>query len=113
MGTIDKIGHELMDERKRQIGEEGWSREHDDRHNDGSLAKAAAAYALLAGERPYLVGEHSRSWAVSRYLNALEYLWPWPDAPIKGDTRQALVKAGALIMAEIERLDRAETKEPS
>lgn len=111
METIEEIGDELMAERRRQIEEEGWSREHDDRHGDGSLAKAAAAYALLAGERPNLVGEHPRMPRATRFFETVEYLWPWTDAPMKGNRRRALVKAGALIIAEIERLDRTQTEE--
>jgi hypothetical protein len=35
-------------------------------------------------------------------------LWPWEEKPSGlGDRKRCLVKAGALIVAEIERLDRA------
>lgn len=36
---------DVLAERERQINAEGWSSEHDDGHDKGQLAKAAAAYA--------------------------------------------------------------------
>ncbi len=35
-------------ERQRQMTAEGWTHEHDDEHDDGSLATAAACYAADA-----------------------------------------------------------------
>jgi hypothetical protein len=84
-------------ERARQINAEGWTEEHDDRHDCGEMANAAACYALNAGG--------SGEWRDSTIRNRL---WPWcakwwkPKQP-----RRDLVRAGALILAEIERLDRA------
>jgi hypothetical protein len=50
------------------------------------------------------------SWDVKHWAArlALKNFWPWSiDWCKPGDRRQNLVKAGALIIAEIERLDRA------
>lgn len=84
-------------ERRRQVEAEGWSPEHDDEHADGSLAKAAACYAV--GYRIH----------ASNGEDGLRPAWVWPHRwewnP--ADRRRELVKAGALIVAEIERLDRA------
>jgi hypothetical protein len=82
---------EIAAERRRQIGAEGWTPEHDE-HDDGALAKAAACYA----------GD-------SRKFNAAAPPdWPWSQAWWKpSDRRRNLIKAGALIVAEIERIDRA------
>ena len=45
----DNDGAALIgNERLRQIMEEGWTNEHDDAHVPGSLAQAAASYALHA-----------------------------------------------------------------
>lgn len=82
-------------ERRRQIEAEGWTPEHDDQHADGghgghpALPQAAACYAL---------GEQVR--------------WPWAEEWWKpGPTRRRdLIKAAALLVAEIERLDRAALK---
>ena len=86
----------MLAERQRQIKKEGWTRAHDDEHADGSLAAAAACYAIVSvpsrrGEVP--VALWPRSWAPS---------WWKPSNP-----RRNLVKAAALILAELERIDRA------
>jgi hypothetical protein len=79
---------DIAAERVRQIEAEGWTPEHDDAHDVGELADAAACYAR---------GEQMSS------------VWPWSDEWWKpSDRRRNLIKAGALIVAEIERLDRAE-----
>ncbi len=89
---------DVMVERFRQITAEGWTPEHDDDHDSGDLAKAAAAYAMA-----------SVSQTQGYNVNRPPLLWPWDKAWWKPcDARRALVKSGALIIAEIERLDRAE-----
>lgn len=103
MSVIDEIAKE----RQRQISKEGWTLEHDDEHTDGSLADAAACYA--ATTRPFKAEE----FAGVGYKPYTSYsdLWPksWADHwwKQKGNRRRNLVKAAALIVAEIERLDRA------
>ena len=79
-------------ERRRQIEAEGWTPEHDDEHGAGEMAAAAACYALNAAGCGCEVARN----------------WPWDRSWWKPSTaRRDLVKAGALILAEIERLDRA------
>ena len=92
MSAIDDIAAE----RKRQIEVEGWSAEHDDAlHDCGDLARAAACYAL--GYTPNVCS-----------TQASYDLWPWDFKWWKPkDERRNLVRAAALIIAEIERLDRA------
>ncbi len=90
-------------ERRRQIEVEGWTPEHDDAHNAGAMATAAACYALWASAP----GAENAYWYDKREKSARE-LWPWDRQWWKpSDKRRDLVKAGALILAEIERLDRA------
>lgn len=88
-------------ERRRQVEAEGWTSEHDDEHRDGSLAVAAACYATQANQGLYENGRKARE-AILAY-------WPW-DAkwwkPTPDDRIRELVKAGALIAAEIDRLQR-------
>ena len=86
---------DVLAERQRQIEVEGWTPEHDDAHSLGQMAGAALCY--LAEDIPH--------WARQQ---AHGCYWPW-DAEWwePGDHRRNLVKAGALILAEIERLDRA------
>lgn len=76
-------------ERKRQIEVEGFTAEHDRGHGGGSLAAAAACYALY---------KRSRTDSVR--------LWPWSLKWWKpsDDQIRNLAKAGALIAAEIDRL---------
>lgn len=96
---------DVMNERLRQQDEEGWSAEHDDQHVDGDLAWAAVCYALHGSpgaKPPFGDGEGS----------LVRALWPW-DAMWWNpkDRRSDLVRAAALLLAEIERLDRAEALE--
>lgn len=93
-------------ERERQKSGEGWTAEHDDAHTDGSLAHAAAAYAM-PGDVRSMFDEFGG--------NAL-----WPESwgiewfkPTPHDRVRELVKAGALIVAEIERLQRKESDHAS
>ena len=98
---------DIGNERWRQIHTEKWTAEHDDEHTDGSLADAAACYA--ATTRPF----KAEKFAGVGYKPYTSYsdLWPqsWADHWFrpKKDRRRRLVIAAALIIAEIERLDRA------
>lgn len=90
-----KTGVDLItDERQRQITAEGWTPEHDAVHTDGSIAMAAACYALPDNERR----KYQLSWPQSWGNN-----W-WKPTP--NDRVKELVKAGALIAAEIDRIRR-------
>lgn len=87
---------DVLKERARQISQEGWTPEHDDEHSGGEIADAAACYA--AGQ--ILSAMRGRS--------VFNQIWPWASSWWKPrDRRSNLVRAGALIIAEIERLDRA------
>lgn len=100
---------EVEAERERQKAVEGWSEEHDDTHTLGEMALAAASYALSAAF-PADVTIHRIP--TDRLAAAV---WPWDyhywfkDA---GPARRKLVKAAALIVAEIERLDRRALANP-
>ncbi|HGH7300111.1 TPA: hypothetical protein ACKRX8_000119 [Pseudomonas aeruginosa] len=85
---------DVQSERRRQINVEGWTPEHDDKHETGALASAAGCYAMFS--LAYPAGDPS-------------HFWPWDKSWWKPspDGRRNMVKAGALILAEIERLDRA------
>lgn len=102
-------------ERQRQVEEEGWTTEHDDAHRGGELATAAACYAIA---RPLYVEDRRAGAVIFRDPWPWEDHWDkrkdcanWPNAipPVASERRRSLlVKAGALIAAEIDRLDRAE-----
>lgn len=104
MKAIDDI----QKERQRQIEQEGWSPEHDDNHRNGEMALAAACYAS-----PVRMFK-ARQMAGRGYDEFTLYddAWPWLDKWWKPkDRRSDLVRAAALIVAEIERLDRARVEE--
>lgn len=98
-----QAARDVLAERQRQISVEGWTLEHDDEHGRGEMARAAACYALHAA------GQASEHPGISLSLESSALgVWPWDQAWHKpSDTRRNLVKAGALILAELERLDRA------
>lgn len=95
-------------ERARQIADEGFDGDHDDENNDnGELALAAICYA--APERIYVVDDRGPG---------ISFVDPWPwdrvwdkrserKKPTTKERLRALEKAGALIAAEIDRLERA------
>ena len=96
-GEMAQALYDLIAERLRQVDDEGWSPEHDDQHAVGELAAAAACYC-----HPEPCMDDTRG---------VPFSWPWDAAWWKPtDRRRDLVKAGALILAEIERLDRIERK---
>ena len=95
-----KKGIELIaEERQRQIEVEGWTKEHDAEHTNGSLALAAVCYAIPSESRHY-------SYCPLRKERVPDF-WPWDKEwwkPCPEDRIMELVKAGALIAAEIDRL---------
>jgi hypothetical protein len=99
---LSRAAEDVFMERKRQVMAEGWSPQHDDEHDAGELAAAGAAYAFNAADQLY---PHSQGDG----NNEQPIVWPWdskwwkPKGP-----RRDLVRAAALLIAEIERLDRAE-----
>lgn len=85
---------DVLQERRRQIEVEHWSPEHDDEHDDGALARAAICYADVGNS---LTQEQH------------DAMWPWSTISWRPkDRRQNLVRAAALLLAEIERLDRSQ-----
>ncbi|WP_306155415.1 hypothetical protein [Roseovarius sp. MMSF_3281] len=91
-------------ERQRQFEKEGWTPEHDDTHSNGEMAGAAACYAMQA-----TLDGIERNDLIQTVRSAIRNLWPWANHWWKPKTRRAdLVRAGALIAAEIDRLDRLE-----
>ena len=103
MTGIDAIAAE----RKLQIEVEDWTPEHDDEHTDGSLSVVAAIYAT----HPIKLFVHWNDGG------SIHFEDPWPegwdsewDRRDDFDERRRLVIAGALIVAEIDRLDRLSEK---
>ena len=100
-----KTGIELITaERKRQIEVEGWTTEHDDKHIKGEMVSLAALYAY-PGNRYKHLDYYSDSFFTATWPQTWDPKW-WKPTP--GDRTKELVKAGALIAAEIDRLQRLE-----
>lgn len=80
---------DVLAERRRQVEQEGWTPARDDAYQSLELNRAAACYVSFgSGQAPSA--------------------WPWAAEWWKPRTyRDNMVKAGALILAEIERVDRA------
>ena len=105
---------DIIAERRRQVEREGFTPNHDDEHMFGEIALAAAAYALDAassGREAHLIIERGNKRARGGWISLPHVVWPWDLSWWKPGARRAnLVKAGALIVAEIERIDRATAK---
>ena len=90
--TLTAAAKDVLAERQRQQSVEGWTPEHDDQYGKSQLLWASSCY-LLNTIQPF---------------NRIPMDWPWdsswwnPTSP-----RRDLVKASALIIAEMERRDRA------
>ncbi|SEL25340.1 hypothetical protein SAMN04487787_108128 [Kosakonia sacchari] len=90
---------DIIAERQRQQSVEGWTPEHDDQHVNFEMAIAGGLYAITA------IDSHPQ------LHNTAPAAWPWDRNWWKPtNPRRDLVKAGALIAAEIERIDRAASK---
>lgn len=119
-----KTGAELIaTERHRQIKVEGWSADHDDEQEGPALALAAICYAAMALDHCDIRGVDQSGGDIAIYDP-----WPWTNAwdkrkkhaclraKTKKDRDRGRIKcltiAGALIAAEIDRLQRASAKNP-
>lgn len=97
--AISAALRDVIEERQRQVAEEGWTTKHDDAHDKGQLSDAACCYLLHANRPTGLARDTIKLVFTS--------LWPWRSEWWKPTTRRRdLVKAAALTLAEIERLDR-------
>ncbi|HFQ8081493.1 hypothetical protein OD797_19185 [Pseudomonas aeruginosa] len=89
-GQVPQAWLDVQAERRRQITAEGWTPDHDDLYCAAELPRAAAAYILSgANDEAPAIWPFSAKWWKPR------------------DARSNYVRASALILAEIERLDRA------
>ncbi len=117
---------EIAAERRRQVDVWDYTTDHDDEHEDGKIALAAICYAT-----PVNIYRHQRLAEGHRFADP----WPWemrddrrvveegehaganyappPSAYTPTQRRRLLVKAAALMVAEIERLDRADRRQPA
>jgi hypothetical protein len=121
LGTLESsapfsIGADrIATERRRQIEVERWTPEHDDEHDDASLALAAICYA--APEPVYVRRGHA---AQIIFTDPWPASWArrWDKRPMRSTAAYTdeqsidlLVKAGALLAAEIDRRLRAQARQ--
>jgi len=103
---------DVFNERIRQHQEEHFDPAHDDQHVKGEMLTAAICYItpavvtaqlLASGMPPELEGKTD---GIAR-----PSMWPWSWEWWKPkDRRRNLIRAAALIVAEVERLDRVAAK---
>lgn len=92
---------EIAAERRRQIEAEGWTPAHDDQYVGGELALAASCYATVAAWDDRIRARAALKYTPPFWSLAAEWWKPTTR-------RRDLIKAAALIVAEIERIDRAD-----
>jgi hypothetical protein len=107
---------DVANERERQKTVEGCTLEGDDRYKNGEMAYAAAWYAINAQSHDYddMRGIGNGTSLDHAFEDEFSWCkWPWSRGWWKPTNRRRdLVKAAALIVAEIERLDRALAETP-
>lgn len=92
-------------ERARQISQKGWTHAHDDTHSDGSLWSAGICYEHVADAQvkfPTIPIEITAAYRLTPENWPWEYLWFKPSET----ATRTYEKAGALLSAEAERVDR-------
>lgn len=92
--TLSEAEKDVLTERHKQESK-GYTSEQDDYYSSGELAEYGVVHALLATGT-------QEEWP------HLQSICSWPIK--KNEPRRMLVKAAALLLAEIERLDRAQAK---
>ena len=100
----------IQEERMRQQIVEGFDPEHDGQHIGGEIAEAAACYAQCAATQEYW---KNRMGYGGKIATMYSVQWPWDSKWWKPneDPLVNLVKAGALIAAEIDRIKRKKQRE--
>lgn len=97
-GHVDdqsRAARDVLAERRRQVDVEGMTNGGDDRYYAAELPRAAASYILNGAN------------------DEAPYIWPWAKTWWKPrDARANYVRAAALLLAEIERIDRAAMATP-
>lgn len=95
----------IMAERNRQIEKEGWTPEHDDQWKDGELSRAAICYVMW---------DIVKDSMIVKARETIQLWWPWDWEWWKPKSQRGnLIRAGALIAAEIDRLNRLSSTKPN
>ena len=99
-GAVTEIEYERLKQVKK-----GYNADHDDKYTDAQLVAMAMAYAVLG------VMQQTRpdaAMVLHGYPPVTEFTWPSPDIAWRPEStpEQNLIKAAALLAAEIDRLFR-------
>lgn len=100
-------GMELIEQERKRHADKGFTADYDDLHVSGELAKAAACHAVagIEGDDTFVVEGLGTGHGIA------DDAYPWEpelDTREKHSRIENLVVAGALIAAEIDRLQRLE-----
>lgn len=99
------VFNDVFAERKRQIDQEHYSHEHDDEYDKNELIRAASSYLSHVIGRRWVFKETCPE---TYQDEEAPDLWPWDlDLWKPKNPRRDLVRAAALIIAEIEKIDRS------
>jgi len=101
---MSKASDDVLAERQRQIGAEGFDAAHDDGHDDDrALARASFCYLGHYVRRQWVFGHDPENYKAEEPPDE----WPWDFEWWKPkDPRRDLVRAAALLLAQIEQMDR-------
>lgn len=94
---------DVIAERSRQLYVKGYTPEHDDQHDQGEIAQAAASLICRAMATRWRLTRDD----VAFWVGTAATLWPgdWRLGSARA-ARDDLIRAAALLIAEFERLDR-------
>lgn len=97
---------DVINERQRQINQEFYSTENDDEYKQNELLRAAVCYAENVVRRGWVFDSNFGPDVYQE--EEVPDLWPWDlDFWKPRNPRRDLVRAAALLIAEIERIDRS------
>lgn len=102
MNGLTKAASDVLAERAGQAAK-GYDDEHDDGHDGNEITAAAAYYAMPPAARDWPATETGYGDTFGEAIAPTD--WTMKDY---GDRRRELVVAAALLLAEIERMDRAD-----
>jgi len=109
--ALTDAARDVLTERRRQMSVEGWTPEHDDGLSPGVLAASAACYALQVAAD--LSATDSAYWSRT-FATTTPNLWQFDHEWWKpGPPRRMLEKAAAMLLAEMEKVDRTTRASPA
>lgn len=103
--ALSQAARDVLAERQRQIGAEGYDADHDDAHVNDEIAAMAALFVMPPGAREWDASSTDFGDTLAEAILPLDW-----KMPALGDRRRELVRGAAMVLAELERMDRAAQK---